>query len=240
METDIHFLDVKSINTIFYNENDEYIFNSNPVSQYLSSIRRSIYELLDKAIKNDSIEPINCGGLGEMIKVTEDCIEKNRYKDIFQYKLIAIFDSDRGRSYELPKKANKITIEFFKRRAIVNTNDCDHEPTDLILWHMLYKKKIENYVPLSVILSSIKLITQKQKEDLEAKTPEELDFLEYNSINVGIGERQIKTQFPDMFLSNFSYRDFEKRCEHHKGFLPEANESISEIEQILLKIAKIL
>jgi hypothetical protein len=105
---------------------------------------------------------------------------------------------------------------------------------------MLYKKKIENYVPLSVILSSIKLITQKQKEDLEAKTPEELDFLEYNSINVGIGERQIKTQFPDMFLSNFSYRDFEKRCEHHKGFLPEANESISEIEQILLKIAKIL
>jgi hypothetical protein len=43
-----------------------------------------------------------------------------------------------------------------------------------------------------------------------------------------------------MFLSGFSYLDFEERCKHHKVFLAEANESVSEIEQILLKIAKLL
>ena len=44
----------------------------------------------------------------------------------------------------------------------------------------------------------------------------------------------------DAFLASFSYCDFEKRCEHHKVFLTEANESVSEIEHILLKMAKLI
>lgn len=67
-----------------------------------------------------------------------------------------------------------------------------------------------------------------------------MDFIEYNSNNIGIGEAKIKEQFPEMFIAHFSYRDLEERCEHHKVFLSEANESVSEIEQILLKIVKII
>lgn len=320
METNLHFIDFKSIEAIFYNERREYIFDSNvtaktylsanerrqlkevlskkshvPITslhkQHLRHIiigidkhneeihpknaykiiterskiivengindwkfikgicqkyssgktkRKSIYELLTQAIKDELIEPDNCGGVGEIAKVTQRWIETPRYKNIFKYKLMAIFDSDKTDLNE--STPHKSKIEYFKRRTIGTTQpiDCGHEPTDLIIWHILYKRKIENYIPLNVLFKSITSITQYQKDDLNSKLHDELDFIEYDNNNIGIGRRQIKDQFPEIFISSFSYRDFEKRCEHHKVFLPEANESISEIEQILLKIAKIL
>jgi hypothetical protein len=318
MKINIHFINPKSINTIFYNENGEYIFDSNAISkrhlssqdqrnlkeflskksrqsitnlhkQHLVNIvvgideskkeihpksvlniilerskiivengindwnfirgicqkysgakktkRQSIYFLVDEAIKNGMIESENCGGIGEITKVTQRWINADRYKSIFRYKLMAIFDSDRTKADELTK--HKKEVEYFKRKTIENIFDCNYEDTDLIVWHILYKKKIENYLPLNVLFTNIS-ITQVQKEDLSSKTDENLDFMEYNSNNIGLGKQQIKDKFPKMFLSGFSYLDFEERCKHHKVFLAEANESVSEIEQILLKIAKLL
>ncbi len=90
------------------------------------------------------------------------------------------------------------------------------------------------------MFANITLITPVQKTELRNKTSEELDFIEYGKENTGIGESKIKAQFPEMFLTDFSYRDLEQRCEHHQIFLAEANELVSEIEQILLKIVKII
>jgi hypothetical protein len=63
---------------------------------------------------------------------------------------------------------------------------------------------------------------------------------EYTSENLGIGKLEIKQQFPELFLTPFSYRDFEERCEHHKYFLSTSKEWVSETEQILLKMVKII
>jgi hypothetical protein len=320
METNFHFIDVRSIEAIFYNERGEYIFDSNETAkmdlstnqrrklkeflskkshvtitslhkQHLRHIvigidkdneeiypesaykiiterskiilengindwkfikgicqkyssgktkRKSIYELLTQAIKTEIIEPDNCGGVGEITKVTQRWIDSPRYENIFKYKLMAIFDSDKKSSNELTDHKSK--IEYFKRRTIgtIQPIDCEHEPTDLIIWHILYKRRIENYVPLDVLFINITSITQNQKNNLNGKTHNDLDFMEYNQNNIGIGESKIKAQFPEMFLCNFSYRELEKRCEHHKVFLLEANELVYEIEQILLKIAKII
>jgi hypothetical protein len=320
MKTNIHFIDIKSIDAIFYNERREYIFDSNVISaRYLSSSqrlifkefiskksqvaitslhrqhlrhivigndkdnkeidpknahkiiterskiiiengindwkfikgicqkyssgktkRRSIYQVLNRAIEDEIIEPENCGGVEEVIKVTQVLINKPRYQNIFQYKLMALFDSDKKSQMDLTPY--KKQIEYFKRKTIktIQTIDYEYEYTDLIVWHILYKRKIENYVPLNLLFENIISITQTQKTDLESRTNSELDFMEYCQDNIGIGESKIKKKFPEIFLSNFSYRDFEKRCEHHKVFLAEANELVSEIEQILLKIAKII
>jgi len=59
-------------------------------------------------------------------------------------------------------------------------------------------------------------------------------------LNIGIGEETIKKELPQMFLSNFSYRELEERCKHHKVYSNETGESISEIEEILLKIVKVI
>ena len=318
MDTNIHFIDIKSIESIFYDESGKYIFGLNSISemhlstsqkvalkeflskksrisitslhrQHLVCIvvgtdkdneemhpesayqlikerskiivengindwkfiqgicqkyssgktkRRSIYQLVDKAIRDGAIEPENSGGVGEVIKVAQRWIQDDRYKNIFRYKLMAIFDSDKKDPNELTKHKKK--IEYFKKRQVTKATDCEYELTDLILWHVLYKKKIENYIPLNALFNNVTSISQDQKDDLSAKSCGELDFIEYSQSNIGIGVSQIKDLFPKMFLSSFSYHDFEKRCEHHKIFLPEAKECISEMEQILLKIAKIL
>ncbi|MDJ0734930.1 MAG: hypothetical protein QNJ47_12825 [Nostocaceae cyanobacterium] len=321
IDNNIHFIDIKSINAIFYNDNLEYIFDSNQISQQYFSLnhrrtlkdfvskkgkviisklheqhlkrivigidennqevhpinaykiiterskvivengindwkfiqgicrkyssaktqRKSIYQLLNKAIKNEYIEAENCGGVGELIKVTKRWIGSSRYQHIFNYKLMAIFDSDKQNLNSLTPHKNK--IEYLKDKTIttIQPSDYEYESRDLIIWHILYKRKIENYIPLNVLFEKITSITQTHKTDLETKSNDDLDFIEYNVNNIGIIEVQVKARFPQMFLDDdFSYRDFEKRCEHHKIFLSEANEKVSEIEQILLKIAKII
>ncbi len=50
MKTNIHFIDIKSINAIFYNKSREYIFDSNVISKTYFSFqqRRSFKEFLNK------------------------------------------------------------------------------------------------------------------------------------------------------------------------------------------------
>lgn len=202
--------------------------------------RRSIYQLLNQAMQDENIESDNSGGVGDIEKITKRWIESERYKSIFQYKLMAIFDSDKKSSTDVTPHKKK--IEYFKSKTITNIQDTDYEYeiTDLLIWHILYKRKLENYIPLNILCDNITSITPAQKSDLESKSNEDLDFIEYNLNNIGIGESKIKDQFPAIFLTSFSYRDLEKRCEHHKSFLLEANESVSEIEKILIKMVKII
>jgi hypothetical protein len=203
------------------------------------SKRRSIYQLLEKAIKEEYVESDHSGGIGEITKIVNRWIESSRYHNIHKYKLMAIFDSDRKSEYDLTPHISK--INFFKQIDNVPSNNCVYEEsTDLIVWHILHKRKIENYIPLNIIFNKIELIDSNQKQLLKAMSNIDLDFIEYNAENLGIGRSEIKQQLPDLFLDSFSYREFEERCKHHKIFLAEASEQISEPEQILLKMVKII
>jgi hypothetical protein len=264
MDNHHHLINFKSIRSVFYNENGQYIFDSNEISnlhmsviqrgvlkeflskeshrnitrlhnQYLTHIivgmdennneihpdyahkiikerskilvengindwkfikgvcqkysnakikRRSIYKMIDEAIKNEFLEPEHCGGIGDIKKITQKWVDSSRYKSIFRYKLMAIFDSDRETFNEVTKHKDK--IEYFKQvegevQSIINY---EYEFSDLIVWHVLYKRKIENYIPLNILLNHFSSITQVQKIDLESKTNEELDFLEYGENNI--------------------------------------------------------
>lgn len=204
--------------------------------------RKSIYQLLNKAISQEMIEPDHAGGIGDVIKITERWINADRYHNIYQYKLMAIFDSDKAITNGF-KTPHIDKIGYFKRKEIKNIQPSDYEydPNDLIVWHILYKRKIENYVPLDTVVEKAPLITQTQKNDLLSKSESDLDFIDYNKDN--IGQINIKEEFPKMFFGNFSYHQLEKRCEHHKVRIELSDgtiEEISELEQILLKIAKII
>lgn len=202
--------------------------------------RRTIYKLINQAIKDEIIGSENCGGIGEIRKVTEKYINSEIYKNIYTYKLMAIFDSDKQSASD--STPNKSVIEYLKKKEIdtLQASDYKYETTDLIVWHILYKRKIENYISLEILFAEINSITPEHKHELLKKTNEELDFIEYNSSNIGMNNSVIKSKFPQLLLDKCYYRDFEQRCEHHKVFVAEVGKSISEIEQILLKIAKIL
>jgi hypothetical protein len=173
--------------------------------------RRSIYQLLEKAIKEEFVESDHSGGIGEITKIVQRWIESSRYHNIHKYKLMAIFDSDRKSENDLTPHTSK--INFLKRADNIQPNNYMYESTDLIVWHILHKRKIENYIPLNIIFSKIESINPNQKSALETMNKADLDFIEYTSDNLGIGKLEIKQQFPDLFLTPFSYRDFEERCE---------------------------
>ncbi|MCE2906130.1 MAG: hypothetical protein LW814_14070 [Anabaena sp. CoA2_C59] len=211
-------------------------------SSKINKQRQSIYLLIDKAIKKGIIEFDHAGGIGEISKITKCWIDDQRYDNIYKYKLMAIFDSDKTHINDFTEKYRKL-IEFLKNRPISKppeNNDIKYENNDLIIWHILYKRKIENYIPPCILFNKVKQITETQKHELKNTAKDDLDFIEYDYYNIGIGETIIKKEFPEMFLGDFSYRELEQRCEHHKVFLPEANELVSELEQILLKIAKLI
>ncbi|MDZ7896675.1 MAG: hypothetical protein U5N85_01410 [Arcicella sp.] len=204
--------------------------------------RGSIYQLIRKAINSDELEPDNLGGNGELIKITQKWID-TRYSSIYKFKLIAIFDSDRNSSSNYNTYPEKIGFFKGKDKIDVVPTDYEYDINDKILWHILYKKKLENYVPLNVMYNCITIISEQQKNDLNDKSNEELDFIEFDKSNIGIGKDKIKDQFPQIFLTNFSYLELEEKCNHHKVNLVSldgSNEQISELEQILLKIAKII
>lgn len=204
--------------------------------------RGSIYQLIKKAINADELEPDHLGGNGELVKITQKWID-TRYSSIYKFKLIAIFDSDRNSSSNHNTYPEKVGFFKGKDKKDIVATDYEYDINDKILWHILYKKKLENYVPLNVMYNCIRSITEQQKSDLNNKSEEELDFIEFDKTNVGIKEDYIKDQFPQIFQTNFSYQELEQKCSHHKVSLisPDgSNEQISELEQILLKIAKII
>lgn len=210
------------------------------------SKRKNIYLLIQKAITNQWLEADTGGGQGELKKVIELRINSPQYRQIEKYKLMCLFDSDRvsGNTNQLDNTKIKL-ISFLKTgnednlRNIVFT-DCNYQDTDLIIWHILYKKKLENYIPLKIILEGgVTNLTTEQVNILTTKTLTDLDFLEYKDY-ITLRDSEIKRQFPEKFLLSFSYQLLETICEHHKVRINETEEEVSEMEQILLKIAKII
>lgn len=202
--------------------------------------RKSIYLLIQKAFENEWIETEG-GGTGDMKKNLEYYVGSLRFQNIECYKLFMIFDNDKKKVNDTLANTQKKMIGFIKN--VDKSENTNWETTDKIIWHILYKRALENYAPLEQVFIKIYGLTNKQKEDLQNLTPNKLDFEEYNLSKIGIDDKKIKEQFPEIFETNFSYQLLEKRCEHHKISFETNNGEIieiSEIEQILLKIAKII
>lgn len=202
--------------------------------------RRSIYMFLKKALDNLLLIAEQAGGKGQIKSRFED-LKEHRYKDIYCYKIMTLFDSDRSNNKSLNDE-QKSLIKNFKGKEVDYTTAI-HEDSDLIVWHMFYKRELENYVPVDVLIDEIPLTT-KEKTDLTSKSAEEIDFLDYEeSLKNNPNHIVVKRDFPELFLKEWTRDKIEKRCEEHKVSIELPNgtlEEVSEIEQLLLKIAKII
>jgi len=213
------------------------------------SIYQKIYSILNKQLTYD-----HAGGSG-IVDQVEGWIN-GLYSDIYKYKLMVIFDSDKEYTTHFQKEYRK-KIEFLKNKTIGNPPnqiDLEYETNDLIVWHMLFKRAMENYLPISVIVNSLSSLSDQQIYNLNTlnNSPDACDFEviykpRYHPDNlfyyINIGKTKVKEQLPNWFLSLFDVNELEQRCAHHKiNFLNEQNQSeqISELEWILIKIAKIV
>ena len=208
--------------------------------------RKSIYQLIKRALENSYLIYDHAGGSGIQQQI-QGWVE-GIYEKICRYKLMAIFDSDKKNPSDF-KEGYKNLIKYLKNISIdfpLAEDDKIYEDRDRIVWHMLYKRAIENYVPVNVIKQNITNLSSEQIANLEQldKTSEIMDFIVYQKPTyISIGKSKAKEQFPEMFLTNFLTSELENRCNHHKIKIKLPNgtiEEISELEQILLKIAKII
>lgn len=234
---------------IIENYPNDWKFITGIIDKYKSfGKRKEIYSLIKKSMDKQWLYYNHAGGSGMMSQL-EGWVE-GVYKDFYKHKVMLMFDSDKKHPTDF-KDEYKNLFEYLKQREISlppNTNDLKHEPNDLVVWHMLYKRAIENYVPISVIKKGLTQLSAQQKDNLEqlAATPDDMDFVVYYAPEglgrmhyISFGKKKAKEIFPQMFVADFLPDELEARCEHHKVTLLNG-EVVSEIEQILLKIAKII
>jgi len=156
---------------------------------------------------------------------------------ILKYKVATLFDSDRNDNNSISHE-QKLIIEFIKNKK-VNSCDVIHEDTDIIVWHMLYKRELENYVPKDLLMQHENISTSLEK--IQCMSQDEYDFTKFEDMLKK--EVDVKNVFPELFLTQWTKDKLEQRCAHHKVNIELPNgtlEQVSEMEQILLKIAKII
>lgn len=215
--------------------NDWHFINGLIIKYSKYKKRKSIYKYLLKAVENKWIISENAGGKGQIIPRIRD-LRLNRYEFIFGYKLMVLMDSDRNKPDDLHADSKKI-IEYLKN-SLIPPALAQWENTDLVVWHILYKREIENYVPLEVLQENLGDDIEFLK--LDKKVDTELDFIKYSNV---LPKVAVKSIFPPLFLTEFTRDKLEFRCKHHPVAIELPNgtfEEVSEIEQILLKIAKIV
>ena len=226
------------------NANNDWKFIRGVADKYTGAKkRRLIYRLLNKAIINGWIEAENAGGI-QGIEARVTALKDNRYKEIEKYKIAALFDSDRSSPSGFDPNQKKL-IEFLKGEKLQNValSDVSHEDTDIIIWHKLYKRELENYVPLPVLFKEVLSLTPAIKKDLQNKNSEELDFIKYEDYLASIKEIDVKEVFPNLFLTDFARAELEFACSHHHVKIDAPNDNlevVSEIELILTKLVRLI
>jgi len=229
----------KSLVVIENNLND-WNFISGIIKNYANySNKKNIYKVVKKAIDDNRLQAMGYGGGGE-IKKNLKVLVSNSYEYIYKYKLATLFDSDRNSSDEVIKNDIYNRLVFLKGRDFDKTKseELSHSSSDILRWHMLYKREIENYIPLHLIYSSFPSIDESNQEKLNSLKKEELDFY-----NFGKFDEVKKNEASQIFLTDSIRESLSLRCDHHmvKADTPNNTlEDIDELEKIILMLAKIV
>lgn len=203
--------------------------------------RKSIYKLLSEGIENNTIIEENAGGKGQIITRLND-LSNGIYNGIIKYKIAAIFDSDRDSNNQVKDEQKAIISHIKNGKQINSTEDVLVEESDLILWHVLYKRESENYLHPEVIFNNLTL-TENEISEIQKLSVEQYDFADFEEILKGNRGINVKKDFPELYLANWTKDKIEARCNHHQVTIPLPNgtsELASEIEELLLKLAAII
>lgn len=203
------------------------------------SNKKNIYKIIKKAVDDNHLQPRGFGGAGEIKKNLESLI-KTSYKNIFKYKLSTLFDSDLKKAEGIISNTVFYLLVLLKGREFNRTDKKEHfhNSNDLIQWHMLYKREIENYVPLDLMLSTFPDIPAEKQTILNNMDKDQLDFY-----NFGECKEITKNGASKIFLTDSIREKLSDRVEHHKLKSETPNnilEDIDELEKILIMLAKIV
>jgi len=183
---------------------------------------------------------LNAGGSGGIKAQLEMQGSMVEYAGIIEEKTLSIFDSDRDSS-DFVKRDKYNMLEFLKGRKfdIQDSVEWSYQVHDRFLWHMWYKRELENYVPLATLYDAypeIDALVQKQISDSDEEAQ---DFFKFGTILA----KGYKNTAPELFLKIGITEKLQTKCAHHtvKIELPNGTlTDVTEIEKVLLMIARII
>lgn len=217
---------------ILENGTNDWKFIQGIAGKYKNDSKRgTIYRLIERSITDNRLLPIHAGGSDIQPRIEATLCEG--YQGISKYKLYTVFDSDRV------SKDEHTDAKHEKLVAYLSSADC-------ILWHILYKREMENYMPHDMLSKLDKDRSTGIVKHLSQFSVEEYDFIDMESEIKKINDKiKTKEELPALFSDkDLSKQSLEKRCEHHKedrgNNRNHVTESLSELECILLDIAKII
>lgn len=210
------------------NAPNEWSIYKNLVSYYTKEPTiKNVAVYLNRAIKGRMIKSENLGG----VNVIPDMLKhknKHEFDDLYKMKVCVLFDRDKENGTDIDR--NKIHVF----EALCNGIEFEKLNNKLIyrldfgegyVWHMWYKRAIENYFPrekyveLGVDMDSFKDTLPYDYKKFDKDTP-----------------KGYKKDLMQSISDGLSYKYFEENTEH----FDVDDRKLSEIQLLLLKIAKIV
>ncbi|MCF2446106.1 hypothetical protein L0657_19265 [Dyadobacter sp. CY345] len=201
--------------------------------------RKEIYKLISKALDEHTLIENHAGGSGEMVKRLKAIVEGD-LAEVFKFKVLVLFDSDRNDDKSINFEKWRTLLEYIKGSTFNENNSAEWiwKESDLLRWHMLYKRELENYLSSEMLIEALDVNTAISATIL-GLGPRDLDFYRFSQHM----DQGMKNQIPTLFMNDGLREVLENRCSHHRVPLDLPNgilEEVSEVEKLLLNIAKII
>lgn len=187
---------------------------------------RNLFLALEEAKNKQQIIYLHGGGC-TTFPVLICSYNTNQYKNILKYKLCSVFDRDTGSSNVFdPHKNGLFSLFCGKNNSTITDSDIYTLSQPDYIWHMWYKRAIENYFPNSQYT--------KAKFDISA-FPAEQEQRDYLLIDSSSAVRYGKGKLPQL-ADGMNKNAFEQNLK----MFQTGGESLSELQLFLLKLIKII
>lgn len=189
---------------------------------------KNVMSYLQRSIKKDMIEPAHLGGIYHLPAALQQ--KEAQYKNMYRYKACVVFDRDTNRSDDIDRNkkdifaslCNGIDIDAVNNNLVYRLN-YDNE----YVWHMWYKRAIENYFPKE----------QYENQGVDITSFNDQFPYDYQKFDENKDyPKGYKKHMMERIAKGMSCQDFEKNT--HSFTIGGAE--MSEIMLLLLKIAKIV
>ena len=176
------------------------------------------YQMLDYAV-DKTLTAHTSGGYGQYVQVLD--VYDKKYNGVFQYKYCTLFDRDTNDATYFDQNKGKL-LKTICGKEINEIIDDDiytlNQP--VFIWHMWYKRAIENYFPVENF--------KKIGVDI-SKIVGDSDYFKFDQTTYSKSDLQKLTD-------GMTYKKYEDNLKH----FPYYGESVSEIQLFLLKLLQII
>ena len=190
-----------------------------------------VFSYLGRRVKEYMLVPENAGGwtnIEAMLNLKND--KKGEYRGLYRKKVCIIFDRDTDSDKVYDEKNKGSLLERLTGKAYKDINDDDIYKLDFgdsYVWHMLYKREIENYLPESAYRAWGVNI------DLAINSPNGYDYYRFDHNDKQLNYEKKLLQHMGTSLDCDYFNKTTKQ-------FTVGGRSLREMQLLLLKIAKIV